>query len=199
MARFEELQELWQSQPAPLVSGQEAASLAGAFARYGRRQDLINLAKVAILAWQLVYLFDRLWNHSLALLGALLTDAALVCFLVYEWRGQRAIARLNFAASSRDFLKSAIARLNAQRDPFHTRQGYLMLGGAWVGLSLLVAGKWQNVSIPSLAAREGICAVFVWALLPIGTWMRGKRWNLECQPLVERLTALLEGNGEKTE
>ena len=93
MVRFEELQELWQNQPAPAVKTEEAVSLAQAFRRYGRRQDLINGSKVVALVLQLGYLIVRMHGHPIQLAGGLLVDLCVVCFLVYEWRNQRAIAR----------------------------------------------------------------------------------------------------------
>ena len=198
MVRFEELQELWQNQPAPLVSAEEAVSLASAFRRYGRRQDLINLSKAVATVLQLAYLIVRMQHHPIVLIGGLVVDICVVCFLVYEWRNQRAIARLNFAAPSRDFLRTAIARLKAQRNPFRTRQGYGLLAGSWAGMTTMIAGRWAGTNTARLAIDEAVITGLLAALPPIGDYLRGKRWNLECRPLVERLTALVENHTERT-
>ena len=44
MARFEELQQLWQQQPERGISRRAAAELTHAFRRYGRRNDWIGVA-----------------------------------------------------------------------------------------------------------------------------------------------------------
>ena len=53
--------------------------------------------------------------------------------LIAEWRNQRAIARMNFAAPSMDFVRGAIARLYALRNPFNTREFRIALTGFWMG------------------------------------------------------------------
>src|SRR6185369_15753506 len=117
MARFEELQALWQQQETPAVRI-DTASLTRDLRRYGRRQDAINLAKlVAILAviiWQVVHSMDSPW----VLCGIGLETAFAFILLVFDWRNQRAIARLNFAEPSAGFVRNAIERLMEQREPF---------------------------------------------------------------------------------
>src|SRR2546423_12658037 len=121
MARFEELQVLWQRQAETPVSHRDAASLANDFRRFGRRQDAINLGKTVLLVFQFVYLVAKTWHAPLRLFGGVLTDFCIVYFLVYEWRNQRAAARLNFTARSMDFVREAISRLEALRNPFRGR------------------------------------------------------------------------------
>jgi hypothetical protein len=65
MARFEELQELWQQQEGRRIGSTDAASLAQDFRRYGRKQDLINLGKMALVAIQFVYVVAKLRHAQL--------------------------------------------------------------------------------------------------------------------------------------
>src|ERR1017187_27051 len=84
MARFEELQQLWQRQPRRDTPSNDAAELTNAFRRYGRRHDLIYLGKVALLACQLIFLVTLLRHRPLALFGACVVD--LSCILRSEER-----------------------------------------------------------------------------------------------------------------
>src|SRR3954470_23415788 len=120
MAHFDELQTLWQTQPSPATPAFDPAALAGAFRRFGRRQNIINLAKSALVVWAI----DRCYiaYHDRPLMA--LTSGGLLLFavvaLIAEWRIQRSIARLNFTAPSNDFVRAAIVQLQGQRNPFHT-------------------------------------------------------------------------------
>ena len=201
MAPFEELQILWQSQNPPVmaVAERDAASLAKAFHRYGRRQDLINLGKALLLAVQLMLLVGRLRHNPVEMFGVALIDCSAVYFMIYEWRRQRAIARLNFAAPSRDFVHDAIARLMAQRHPFRGRQAYIMTAGFWAGFSVMMASRWPTVGLRGLLIREAVITALAFVVLPFSNYLRAKRWNLEGRPLVERLNALLEASQERAE
>ena len=201
MAPFDELQSLWQSQqaPAPAVAEREAASLTQAFRRYGRRQDAINLAKFLVLAMQLLLVVGPMRHDPMKMFGLALADCSAVYFILYEWRSQRAIARLNFAAPSRDFVRSAIARLNAQRHPFCGREFYILMCGFWAGCTVLLVAGLQAMGFTGFLIREAFVSALPFMLPSFGNYLRAKRWNLECRPLVERLTALLEATRERAE
>src|SRR6266566_6178855 len=98
MARFDELQTLWQTQPSAATSAFDAATLTGAFRRYGRRQDLINIAKSVLLAAVLVNAAVRLQHRPLMLAATIGILSICAMALIVEWRIQRRIARLNFSA-----------------------------------------------------------------------------------------------------
>ena len=138
MAQFEELQQLWQRQPQSAAPPHDAAALSHAFRRYGRRHDAIYFAKAVVICLS-IFLLSLLRHRPLAAFGASLTVFSGILFLVSDWRAQRAIARLNFAEPSVTFLRSALARLYAQRNPFRTRQFYVAMGGIWVGCNLVLA------------------------------------------------------------
>src|SRR5882672_2367011 len=103
MAQFDELQTLWQAQPSPATPAFDPAALAGAFRRFSRRQDIINLAKSALVVYAVVRCFTAFRDRPLMLLafGGLLFFA--VVALIAEWRIHRGIARLTFTAPSTDF------------------------------------------------------------------------------------------------
>jgi hypothetical protein len=188
MAQFEELQELWQQQAETPVTRHDAESLATDFRKFGRRQDLINLSKALLLVGQFVYMLVKVWHDPVKMFGATLVDGCVVYFLVHEWRNQRAVARLNFAASSVDFLRTAIARLQALRNPFKGREFYVLMGGFWAGCNLMMrANNWLG--------RVFVTAV-PFAIYYPSVYLRGKRWNHECGPLVARLKALVEAAEE---
>src|SRR5438874_2039110 len=103
MARFEELQTLWQQQktPAPRF---DTASLTRDLRRYGRRQDLVNFAKIvavgSVIGWQ----FARAPRSAFVLCGLALELVFVILLLGVDWRNQRAIARLNFTDPSAAFV-----------------------------------------------------------------------------------------------
>jgi hypothetical protein len=191
MAKFEDLQTLWQQQPARNASPEHAAALTAAFRRYGRRNDAINGAKVVLVAMSMVFLVDRLRFHPVTLFGACLAVFAAVLFMVYDWRAQRSIARLNFADPSTGFLRKAIALLNAQRNPFRNRAFYIAMGGFWAGSNLMVLSDWPKLSIGERVIRHALITVAPLLVYRLGRFIRRKRFQSECQPLIERLTAVL--------
>jgi hypothetical protein len=188
MAQFEELQQLWQQQAETPVTRHDAESLTSDLRRYGRRQDLINMAKVLALIAQVAYLVVRTRHDPMKMFGAGLADICVVYFLVHEWRNQRGVTRLNFAASSVEFLKTAIERLQALKNPFRGREFYVLMGGFWVGSNLMLrANNWVG--------RLVITGLAIGLYYP-SVYLRGKRWDHECGPLVRRLNALVEAAEE---
>ena len=160
----------------------------GAFRRYGRRHDLINLGKVIVIACQLIFLVAQLRHRPLALFGACLADFSAILFLVSDWRTQRAIARLNFAAPSVEFLRSAIARLDAQRNPL--RSARVLHRDGWC-LGRLQSDVRQSLAaalfLPSCLPRSPFTSATPFAAYAFGRWLRGKRFEKECRPLIDRL------------
>ena len=191
MTQFEELQQLWQRQAPRSMPLCDAAALSSAFQRYGRRHDLINVGKVIVMACQLVFLVSQLRHRPLALFGACLADFSALLFLVSDWRTQRAIARLNFAAPSVAFLRSALARLNAQRNPFRRREFYIAMGGFWVGCNLMFASPWPRISLSRALTALTFTTATPFLIYGLGRWIRGKRFDKECRPLIERLESAL--------
>ena len=189
MAEFEELQQLWQRQPRRATPLNDAAELTNAFRRYGRRHDLIYLGKTVVIAFQLILLLSLL-RHPLAIFGACLADFSAILFLVSDWRTQRAIARLNFAAPSLEFLRSAVARLEEQRNPFRSRHLFIALGGFWVGLGLMLADVWRQMPLPVLALAIITAAPFLGYAQAVR--IRRKRFEKRCRPLIERLESVLQ-------
>jgi hypothetical protein len=188
MAHFEELQQLWQQQAETPVTPREAESLAAGFRKFGRRQDLINGGKALLLVFQVVYIFLTLRHDTMRMVGAGIVDLCVVYFLVKEWRNQRSVARLNFAASSVDFLRGTIARLQALRNPFAGRDYVILMSGFWVGCNLMMRGPhWIGRILLTIAP---------FAFYHPSVYLRGKRWDHECRPLVTRLTELIEAAEE---
>src|ERR1019366_1073126 len=192
MAQFEQLQQLWQRQPRRAFPPTDAVALSRAFRRYGRRHDLINVGKVILIAGQLIFLLAQLRHRPLALFGGCLADFSGILFMIADWRAQRAIARLNFAAPSVEFLRSAIARLHAQRNPFRTREFYIAMGGVWIGCSLILASHWPQETFSSLLPGFALITAMPFGAYAVGRWIRRKRFEKQCRPLIVRLEAVLE-------
>ncbi len=190
MAPFEELQQLWQGQTQRAVPERDAAALSSDFRRYGRRHDLIYLGKTVVVACQLIFLVVSLRHRPLALFGACIADFSAILFMVSDWRTQRAIARLNFAEPSVEFLRSALARLEAQRNPFRRREFYIAMGGCWIGCNLMFA-KWSQRSFSGALPVLAFTTALPFAAYGFGRWVRGKRFERECLPLIDRLERVL--------
>jgi hypothetical protein len=193
MAPFEELQQLWQRQPPPAaMPAPDAAALSDAFRRYGRRHDLIYLGKAIVIACQLIFLVTLLRHRPLALFGACLADFGAILFMVSDWRAQRAIARLNFAEPSVAFLRSAIARLQAQRNPFRNREFFIAMGGIWIGCNLMFASMESHMTLSNALFALAFTTALPFAAYALGRWIRRKRFEKQCRPLIVRLEAVLE-------
>jgi hypothetical protein len=182
MVHFEDLQALWQQQPARAVPAPAAAELTAAFRRYGRRHDLINGAKLVMVACSMAVLVGQLRHRPLTLFGACLAVFSALLFLVHDWRMQRGIARLNFADPSTEFLRNALARLNAQRNPFRNREFYISIGGAFFGINLMI-DSWTG---------HLLMLAMPWLIYRLGRFVRDRRFRREAQPLIDRLSAVLE-------
>ena len=192
MAQFEELQQLWQRQAQSAMPPHDAAELSHAFRRYGRRHDLINVGKVILVAGQLIFLVAQLRHRPLALFGGCLADFSGILFMIADWRTQRAIARLNFAAPPVKFLRSAIARLQATRNPFRRREFYIFMGGFWIGCNLMFANTGHPMTLSRALAALAFTTTAPFAAYALGRWVRGKRFEKECRPLILRLESVLQ-------
>ena len=197
MANFEELQQIWQQQRGAGFTRLDAASLTGAFRRYGRRNDVINVCKVLVIATQLYFIVTVFRHRPITLFGACLVDFSALFFMLCDWRNQRAIAQLNFASPSTAFVRRAIERLKQQRDPFRTRDFLIALTGFWTGSLVILADRWSRSQHPWLFAFVMLCMPFPG--FAFGRWIRRTRFRRECQPLLERLEALLVTMSESTE
>jgi hypothetical protein len=115
--------------------------------------------------------------------GAFLADIGIVNLLLREWGRQRSASRLDFAATSIDFLRSAIERLERLRNPFQGGDWYLLLAGYWVGTGLMMHKNSWLV--------RAIYAVLPLLIYRPGVYLRAKRWDHECGPVVRRLKELI--------
>lgn len=199
MAPFDELQTLWQSQPAPATPAINPAAIASAFRRYGRRQDIINGAKVVLIAVAFVITINATRNRPASLFASTLILATATLALIAEWRNQRAIARLDFSAPSVDFVRHAIARLQAQRNPFHSREYLILFAACFVGYNLRIVTDWYKMTVGQRVAAHAVASILPVLIYAFGRWLRPKRWNAECGPLVERLTRLRETLEERAQ
>jgi hypothetical protein len=192
MAQFDELQTLWQTQPSPAIPAFDGAALAGAFRRYGRRQDIINIAKFALVIFAVVRCYTAFHDRlPIALaFGGLLFFA--VVAIIAEWRIQRGIARLNFSAPSVDFVRASIARLQAQRNPYHTTAYVFLFASIFIAYNIMAFANWHKMTIERRILSHAVATAFPPLLYVFGRWIRAKRWNADYRPLVERLTVLLE-------
>src|SRR5215831_10386616 len=160
MAPFDELQVLWQSQPAPAAPRFDATAIAGEFRRYGRRQDIINGIKAVLLAAAMAQMLIVSRHKPLFLFAfsAILLCGALA--LLSEWRNQRAIAAFDFSKPSVAFVRETLVRLQRQRNPLHTREFAILFGAIFVGYNLLVINSYGKWTVPQRVLGHSIATVF---------------------------------------
>jgi hypothetical protein len=196
MARFEDLQTLWQSQPQPGLDAAEAARLTHGLRWYERRQRWVHAIKIALVTSLISWMLVRTHGSAPVVAGWLLMAAAAGSLLVIEWRSRRTLTHLDFAGASLEFVRRAIAELEKQRDPFR-KYYWAFMGSFVIGTNLTFAFVGHPRTIwPRLAWHLfGTLAPF--AGYEIGRWVRYKRFENECLPLIAQLRAVEESLVER--
>jgi len=196
MARFEELQELWQAQPEQEPIAFDACGLAGELRRFGRRQTWINLVKVCLLIWSSWVLLTRsLWAPA-AVCGLVLIDIGLAIYLVLDWRNQVGLSRLDFSAPSVAFLRHAHERLQHQLNPMRRVFWFLVLslGG---GFNLILLAR-HGASLSVRIAQHLSATALPFAAYVVGLKIRQFRFKRECGGVMEKLEKLLQALEEQS-
>jgi hypothetical protein len=190
MAQFEKLQELWQTQSGPAVSAEDTLRLTRSLQAYWRRQSAINVVKAVVVTAVLAWSGSHLPPTPRALGGFALIGLACLSLIVRDWRNQRDIARSDFSAPSLRFIEDRIARLEEQRDPY--RRYY------WGVMAAVVIG--MNMA----AQTHRIWARVLFSALPFlgfeaGMWVRRRRFEHECRPLLDQLSEMRSALEERSE
>jgi hypothetical protein len=199
MVRFDELQELWQNQQTPFRPAVDTVSLTRGFRNFGRRQNAINAAKLALILVQVGWMFFTLRRvGALALTGAAFIAAGEAVFLALDWRSQFGIARSTFANPSVVFIEGTIERLRRQRRPL---SGYLwiLLLSITCGLNLILwDSRPHGAPLRTLKVHAGFTG-FALICYRFGLWIRSRRFESECRPLIAQLTAMRQELEERSQ
>jgi hypothetical protein len=189
MVQFEELQQLWQSQRQPEMAVVDSRGMTHALRRFGRRQNYINAAKVALVAWQTWFCLSRLGLSVLTVVGQAIFLAGVIHMLTTDWRNQLGIARLDFTKPSVGFVDSVLDRLRDPNAPFRRRFWLhaILIGG---GANLLLAARWAASTPQHRIVAHFTAMVAPIAAYALGLQIRSKRYALEYRPLMQRLTAM---------
>jgi hypothetical protein len=196
MARFEELQELWQNQPSRTPAAFDARGLAEELRRFGRQQNWINGVKVLLLVCVFWRMPARVHWTPVALCGTLLTMAGVVVYLVLDWRNQIGLSRLDFSAPSVEFVRDARTRLQHQLNPMR-RAFWLLVVTVGGGLNLLLLAHPAPLLSVRIARHLSATAV-PFAAYVVGQKIREFRFKRECGAVLEKLEALLQALEEKS-
>ena len=191
LCSFEELQQLWQSQPqlGPPAVAAESRGMAAALRRFRRRQYIFNGLKLMIIVWLAWFLLSRLGVSGLTVLGVGLLLAGMINPMVSDWRSQSAIARLDFTRPSVGFLDATLERLRDPNAPFR-RTGWLGIALVAAGVNLMFAGLSATKTFPLRIASHTAFTLFPFAAFAFGLKLRAKRYAIEYKPLLERLAAI---------
>ncbi|MDE3168175.1 MAG: hypothetical protein KGN36_20400, partial [Acidobacteriota bacterium] len=151
----------------------------------------INGVKALLLAAVTANIVITMRHRPLIFFALVSILAAAVLALAAEWRNQRAIGALDLTAPSTAFVRAAIARLERQRNPFHTRQFALLFAVVCVGYNAIVLDHYPRWTWPQRALGHGFSLLLPAAIYGVGRMVRAGRWSSECRPLLLRLQALL--------
>ncbi len=196
MDQFEELQALWASQPVSDASGGQAATLAARLKRYGRREVSIGVVKLAVVSALLAPALWWLVGHPgislFVTIGTAWCAASIVAVLALQWAQQRAIARLDYAAASSDFVRTAIDVLQRHQASAVTH-ARLATGALVIGLNLVVFGAVAGPAVAPRVTAHLIGTALLLVAFAFGVSVRRKRAAATCGPLVRQLSDLGEG------
>ena len=189
MAPFEELQELWQTQAAPLATSLDVRGVAEELRRFGRNQMWINGVKLVVMVSMCASLVRKSQGAPLAVAGTILLFCGLLLYIVLDWRNQIGLSRLDFSAPSVEFVKGTRERLRHQLNPMHRLFWVFILtiGG---GCNLLVLAG----SVRSGAARipdHVLATVLPFIGYAVGVKIRQIRFRRECGAVLEKVDTLL--------
>jgi len=189
MTRFEELQEIWQSQP-QTAAALDIRDATDALNRFGRRQHIINAIKAACIALQTWYCFSRLGLSVYTVAGQALFVTGMVMLLLADWRAQMSIARLDFSSPSSTFIEGALMLMNDPNAGYRRRLG-LSLALVSIGINLESLSEFSaETLVHRLEIHGAVTAVMLIAVLTLGLKLHAKRCELEYRPIRQRLTAI---------
>jgi ferric-dicitrate binding protein FerR (iron transport regulator) len=191
MERFEELQQLWRSQPQPEPQAvvAESRGMAAALRRFWRRQYVFSGIKLVVIIGLGAFLLSRLGVSVLTVLGVGLLLGGMINPMVSDWRSQSAIARLDFTRSSVGFLDATLERLRDPNAAFR-RAGWTGIAMVAAGANLIFAARWTTGTLGSIIASHTAVTLVPFAAFAFGLKVRAKRYAMEYKPLMERLEAM---------
>lgn len=195
MVRFEELQELWQNQPAQAPFGFDVRGLTEELRRFGHQQNWINGVKVASLAYAVVRLMMGSHGAPWAVCGTLLMSAGLVTYLVLDWRNQIGLSRLDFSSPSVEFIRHAQERLQHQLNPMR-RVFWLLVVSVGGGFNLILLAR-HGATLAQRIGEHLFATALPFAAYVFGLKVRQFRFKRECGAVMERLDTLLQALEEK--
>lgn len=191
MVRFEELQELWQNQPAPEspAVAAESRAITEALLRFRRRQYIINCIKLLVIAWMAWFILSQPDVSWIAVAGLGFFLAGMIGALAADWRIQSAIARLDFTRPSARFVDATLEQLRHPNTRFR-RTGWLAIALVTAGINLLLAGRTANEPSAARLVSHSAATLLPFVLFAFGLKLRAKRYAMDYKPLVKRLTAI---------
>jgi hypothetical protein len=190
MTRFEELQQIWQSQPQDEAPPLDIRGTTDELRRFGRRQHLINSVKAICILLQAWYCLARIGVTLWSVTGEALLVAGLSNLLLADWRTQLGIAKLDFSSPSASFVEEALERMRHPNAGYAERLGLNMLL-ICVGYNVLELSRTSSHGLLyRLAIQLGVTVFMLVATLTAGLKMHAKRCELEYRPIKSRLLAM---------
>lgn len=198
MVRFEELQQLWQNQPAPAAapSSVDARGMSETLRRFAKRQNILNSLKVLLVVWQTWFCLSKLGVNALTVVGQALFVAGVASILLTDWRNQLDIARMDFTRPSAGFVDAVLARLADPNLPFRRKSWlnfWLILGG----INLSFGTRWTSLSMRDRLLDHLGLTVFPVIAFYLGLKLRAKRYEIEYRPIKERLLTMKQALEEQ--
>ena len=196
MAKFEEIQKLWQSGTKYDVPRLE--DLVRDLRGHSRRQVGFYAVKTGVVVALAAVIVAEVRHSAVALAGALLVIAGAGTAIIVEWIGHLNLARLEFTAAAAGFTQAAIGRLRRLERPRAVEYAALILGPI-TGLNLIVAGLFADLDWQWKAMGHLLLSLAAFAGIWGGFRFRARRFDHETRPLLQRLetfaAAMQESDG----
>jgi hypothetical protein len=192
MERFEELQALWQSQPA--APGPPVGDLMRDLRGHSRKHQTIYIVKAVAVSVLAAIMLSAVHQSVVAMAGGLLLISGAALMLTVDWRANHAMARLEFTVPASSFAGEAIRMLRRLEQPLPV-QYLALLFGPVAGLNLMEVAMLDGVSWQwRVAAHLGLSLLAAGAMWG-GLHVRARRYRRETRPLIRRLETFQEESG----
>lgn len=190
MEQFDALQALWKRHGSRDASGLLAGALAARLKRYGRYELSIGMLKIGLVSAAVVpavwWLLRARPASPVMTAGVLWSAAAIGALVILQWREQRALARLDYAAPSAEFINAAIDTLERVQSSAVTHAQFLA-GALIIGLNAIAWGSAVPAGPLARTLVHAACTLLPLGAYRVGVAVRRGRAEKALGPLLRQL------------
>ncbi|MBN2423466.1 MAG: hypothetical protein JXR46_07935 [Calditrichaceae bacterium] len=199
MNNLKQLEEIWQSQKA--VSGNDEQRLgvtielmADKLLAFEKKQKRITLFKViaisiilSIFSWQLFTFSDL---SLIVVVGLGWIVFCTILFIVLYWKQRSQLENMNIAASSTDFIETALCKMKQQIHFFRIYFPFFVLALV-AGVNLLYYEMLNGQDLKTRLIFHLSVSITLIIMIPIGLKIRGYKFKKDNQPLIDELESIM--------